>query len=384
LRQPPLARDLFAVTERYTYLNHAAVGVLPQPTRASLHEFIEGQATGGLMGVLGYELDLPRYRERIGAYVGATGAEIALLRNTGDGANAIASGFPWEPGDEVILPDDEFPSNAWPWVALRSRGVNVRFVERARERMTPGVLRRMLTPRTKVVTVSWVGFADGYRYDLAGLAEVAHANGSLLCVDAIQGLGAFPIDVRASGIDVLYCAGAKWMMALQGVGFLYVRANLLDRLSVAAPGWRSAANMWDFYAYDQPLAQDASRFEGGTPNFIGALSLASSIDVFESAGTDRIASHVLSLTDRLVEGLLRIGCSVQSMRGENCSSGIVTFSADGSDSIALGQALQREGIITTYRANGVRVAPHGYNTEAEIDRLVEAVAACKKEDLCSR
>jgi selenocysteine lyase/cysteine desulfurase len=142
--------------------------------------------------------------------------------------------------------------------------------------------------------------------------------------------------------------------------------------------------MWDFYAYDQPLAQDASRFEGGTPNFIGALSLASSIDVFESAGTDRIASHVLSLTDRLVEGLLRIGCSVQSMRGENCSSGIVTFSADGSDSIALGQALQREGIITTYRANGVRVAPHGYNTEAEIDRLVEAVAACKKEDLCSR
>jgi cysteine desulfurase/selenocysteine lyase len=274
LNHPPLSRELFAVTDNFTYFNHAAVGVLPKPTRAALHDFVDAHATGGVMGVAGYEAQVPHYRECIGRFMGARGDEIALLRNTGDGATAIACGFPWEPGDELILPDNEFPSNAQPWLALRSRGVNVRFIESARERMTPDVLRRMLTPRTKVVTVSWVGFADGYRHDLAALAEVAHANGSLFCVDAIQGLGVFPLDVRAFGIDALYGAGAKWMMALQGVGFLYVRAELLERLALAAPGWRSVADMWDFLNYDQPLVGDASRFEANTPNFIGALSLA--------------------------------------------------------------------------------------------------------------
>ncbi len=374
LIQPPLSRELFAVTQDYVYLNHAAVGVLPRPTREALHEFVDGHATGGVMGVLRYEVDLPKYRERIGRFIGASGAEIALLRNTGDGANAIASGFRWKAGDELIMPDDEFPSNAQPWLALRARGVNVRFVERARERLTPAVLRAMLTPRTKIVTVSWVGFADGYRYDLAGLADVAHANGTLLCVDAIQGLGAFPIDVRACGIDALYGAGAKWMLALQGVGFLYVRADLLDRLDLGAPGWRSVADMWNFLQYDQPPAPNASRFEGGTPNFIGALSLARSIELFETSGTNAIAAHVLALTDRLVDGLNAAGADVLSTRGESCSSGIVTFNVPGRDPIELGKAMQRQGIVTTYRANGIRISPHGYNSFEEIDNVLEALA----------
>ncbi|MDQ2872672.1 MAG: aminotransferase class V-fold PLP-dependent enzyme [Candidatus Eremiobacteraeota bacterium] len=373
LSETPLPRELFEITKNYVYLNHAAVGVLPKPTREALHEFVDGHAIGGVMGVLQYELNVPKYRERIGRFIGASGAEIALLRNTSDGANAIAGGFRWKAGDEVILPDDEFPANAQPWLALRSRGVNVRFVERARSRLTPEVLRAMLTPRTKIVAVSWVGFSDGYRSDLAGLAEVAHANGTLLCVDAIQGLGAFPIDVGACGIDALYGAGAKWMLALQGVGFLYVRANLLDRLDVAAPGWRSVADMWNFLDYDQPPAPNASRFEGGTPNFIGGLSLARSIELFESSGTEAIAAHVLALTDRLVDGLQSAGAEVASERGRTCSSGIVTFSVPGRDPVEVGRAMQREGIVTTYRANGIRVAPHGYNSFDEIDRLLAAV-----------
>ena len=384
LNQPPLSRDLFAVTDNYTYLNHAAVGVLPKPTRDALHEFLDAHAGAGVVGVAPYELQVPQYRERIGRFIGASGDEIALLRNTGDGATAIAAGFPWEPGDELILPDNEFPSNAQPWLALRSRGVTVRFVESARERMTPDLLRRVLTPRTKIVTVSWVGFADGYRHDLAGLAEVAHANGSLFCVDAIQGLGAFPLDVRACDIDALYGAGAKWMMALQGVGFLYVRADILDRFEVAAPGWRSVENMWDFLNYDQPFVPNASRFEGNTPNFIGALSLARSIDVLEQAGVDAIGRHVIALTDRLVDGLAAAGAQILSTRGTDCSSGIVTFTVPGCDPVALGSAMQRDGIVTTYRANGIRVSPHGYNVAIEIDQLVDAVARYRKEDVCSR
>ena len=372
----PLPRSQFAVTERYTYLNHAATGVLPVSSRDAIDAFVHGQAEGGVMGVYMYEAQMPQYRERVGRFIGASGEEIAILRNTGDGATAVALGLDWSPGDEIILTDNEFPSNAIPWLALRSRGVNIRFVRSERERMTPDVLRRLMTPRTRVVTVSWVSFADGYRHDLAALAEVAHASGALFCVDVIQGLGAFPLDVQDANIDVAYGGGQKWLMSLQGVSFLYVRRELLNRLSLGAPGWRSVEDMWDFLNYEQPLAGNASKFEGGTPNFVGALSLDRAIDVLQSAGAAAIAKHVLALTDRLADGLDRIGAEVLTERGEGISSGIVTFRMPGRDNVALGKALQREGVVTTWRESGIRVAPHGYNTTEEIDRLLELVPQC--------
>jgi selenocysteine lyase/cysteine desulfurase len=319
------------------------------------------------------------YRARIARFIGAQPGEIAVLRNTGDGANVISAGFPWKDGDELVLPDNEFPANVQPWLRLRKRGVSIRFVDSRRARLTPDVLREHITPRTRVVTVSWVSFEDGYRHDLEGLAQVAHEAGALFCVDAIQGLGAFPLDVEASGIDALYAGGAKWLLALQGVSFLYVRADLIDRLELASPGWRSPADMWNFLDYEQPFVADATRFEGGTPNFIGALSLAESIAVIDAAGTSRIGAHVLELTDRLVDGLNRAGAQVASVRSAAESSGIVIFTIPGVDSVALGKHLQREGFITTYRPNGIRVAPHGYNAPEEIDALLDSLGAYRKE-----
>ena len=381
--QTPLDRSLFAVTETNAYLNHAAVGVLPRPTREALHGFIDAHADAGVLGVYPYEARMTEFRDRIAAFIGARPGTVAFLRNTGDGANALCGGLRWEPGDEVLLPDNEFPANAHPWLSVRKYGAHVRFVQAARERLTPDVLERHISSRTKVVTVSWVSFEDGYRHDLHGLAQVAHRHGALFCVDAIQGLGAFPLDVEAMEIDALYCGGAKWMLALQGVSFLYVRPQLIDRLELASPGWRSVADMWDFLNYEQPPAANATRFEGGTPIFIGALSLAESARVIEEAGKQRIADHVLGLTDRLVEGLRSRGADIATIRGPKESSGIVTFRFPGADPVALGKALQRDGIVTTYRANGIRVAPHGYNTPAEIGALLDAVARYREEELCS-
>jgi len=378
----PLPRELFAVTHTSTYLNHAAVGVLPAPTERALTEFISAHARAGVLGTWPYERNMPAYRERIARFIGARAGEIAILRNTGDGAAAIAGGFAWQDGDELLMPSNEFPANVQPWLPVRKKGVTIRFVDAKRERLTPDVLRAQIGPRTKVVTVSWVSFDDGYRHDLAALAEVAHAAGAIFCVDAIQGLGAFPLDVAAMGIDALYAGGAKWLLSLQGVSFLHARADLLDRLAVAAPGWRSAADMWNFLDYEQPFVADATRFEGGTPNFIGALSLAESIGVIDAAGTSRIAAHVLGLTDRLVDGLRGADAEIASVRSASESSGIVTFSLPQIDSVELGKHLQRDGIVTTYRPGGVRVAPHGYNTPGEIDALVTAVAAFRKEAAC--
>jgi selenocysteine lyase/cysteine desulfurase len=369
----PLPRSQFPVTQQYVYLNHAATGVLPQRTRDALTAFVDAQACEGVVGIARYEAAVRSYRDHLGRFIGARETEIAVLRNTSDGANLVAQGLDWQPGDRVILSNNEFPANAIPWLALRRYGVEIDFVDAARERMTADVLRAMMTDRTRVVTVSWVSFEDGYRHDLAGLAQVAHERGALFCVDAIQALGAFGLDVRALDIDVLFGGGQKWLLALQGVSFAYVASELLDRLSVGSPGWRSVANIWDFLDYDQPLAPNATRFEGGTLNFLGALSLDQSLAVIEAAGTDAISAHVLDLTDHLVEGLLACGANLRSLRGPGISSGIVTFTLPGIDSVALGRALQSEGVVTTWRPSGIRVAPHGYNTHDEIDTLLRLV-----------
>jgi selenocysteine lyase/cysteine desulfurase len=370
----PLARETFALAPGLIYVNHAAVGVLPIVTRDAVHAMVDDHAARGVLGTAPRELALPAYRRSVAEFVGGRGEEVALLRNTGDGATVIAQGLDLAAGDEVITGANEFGSNAYPWLVLRERGVAVTLIGAPRERMTPDVLRRYISSRTKVVAVSWVTFDDGYRHDLAALAEVAHAHGALLAVDVMQGLGAFPLDVAATGVDAIYAGGAKWLMALQGVSFLWLRAALLDRVALRFPGWRSPANMWDFLDYAQPPAPNATRFEGGTPNIAGALSLATSIDVLAAAGTERIAAHVLALTDRLADGLQTRGWTVAGDRSrDDVKSGIVTFRREGVDSVALGRRLGEAKICATYRASGIRIAPHGYNTYDEIDAILDAL-----------
>jgi cysteine desulfurase/selenocysteine lyase len=355
------------------YLNHAAAGVLPHRTAAVLTELVRGQEDAGLLGFLSVESNLPRYRKSVGSFIGAAPGEIAFLRNTSDGANTIARGLPWEAGDEIILCDNEFGSNVLPFLALREYGVAIRFVRTARERLTPEVLARTMSSRTKLVAVSWVGFADGYKHDLAGLSAVAHERGASFCVDAIQGLGAFPLDVRADGIDALYAGGAKWLLALPGVSFLYVSPDLQERLTVRWRGWRDVADIWNFCDYEQPFAEGASRYEGGTQNFYGIAALDASISVLASAGTERIAAHVLALTEQLCAGLHSRGADLSTLRGDGISSGIVTFTQPGRDPVETGRALGRSGFVTTFRPSGIRVSPHGYNTEDEVAAFLAAL-----------
>ncbi|GAC1576539.1 MAG: aminotransferase class V-fold PLP-dependent enzyme [Candidatus Elarobacter sp.] len=370
----PLAREAFALQPGLIYVNHAAVGVLPIATRDAVRAMVDDHAARGVLGTAGPEMALPAYRRRVAAFVGGRGEEVAFLRNTGDGATVIAQGLDLGPGDEIITGANEFGSNAYPWLALRDRGVAVTLIAAPRERMTPDVLKRTMSSRTRVVAVSWVTFDDGYRHDLAALADVAHAGGALFVVDAIQGLGAFPLDVNATNVDAIYAGGAKWLMSLQGVSFLWLRASLLDRVALRLPGWRSVEDIWNFLDYAQPPAPDASRYEGGTPNILGALSMATSIDVLSAAGVDRIGAHVLALTDRLAEGLQSRGYAIAGDRASTgVKSGIVAFRRDDVDAVALGRRLGQANICTTYRQTGIRLAPHGYNTPDEIDAILEAL-----------
>ncbi len=366
----PLSRDAFAVTS--TYLNHAAVGVLPKSTRDAIHRFVDAHGDAGVLGTFGYEAKMPEYRAQFAALLGGAGDEIAFLRNTGDGATILAHGVDWNAGDELLLCHDEFPSNVYPWLALRERGVNVRLLS---GRLTPERLRAEISARTRAVVVSWVSYFDGYRHDIAQLAEIAHASGAYCFVDVIQGLGALHLDVRETGIDAAFGSGAKWMLALQGVGYLWVRRSVMERLRVALPGWRSVKDMWAFHDYEQPWIDEASRYEGGTPNFLGALSLATSATFLRDAGTLAIQSHILALRERLIDGLLRHDVELITKPDAHVASGIVTFRASVDDQVAFGRSLQAKGFVTTWRPTGIRVAPHGYNTDDEIDAFVALVAA---------
>jgi cysteine desulfurase / selenocysteine lyase len=375
----PLPRSEFAVTRRYTYLNHAAAGVLPLSSVAAIEAFAREHAEAGVLGTYPHDARLPEYRERIARFIGVRGTQIALLQSTSIAAATIAAGLDWEPGDEVLLSDSEFPANAIPWMALRRRGVNVRLLESAHERLTPDVLRREISPRTRLVTVSWVAYADGFRHDLNGLASVSHDAGALFCVDAMQGLGVLALDAAAVDADAIFAGGPKWLLALHGIAILYLGPRLAPRLELALPGWRSVENIWDFHNYEQPLSRDALRFESGTPNLIGTISLIKAIELLERSGKAQIERHALELTDRLCDGLRRLGAEIATPRGEGVSSAIVTLSLPGCDSIELGRMLEKEGIITTYRASGVRVSPHAYNTPMEIDRLLETLATVDRK-----
>jgi cysteine desulfurase / selenocysteine lyase len=373
---PPLSRDAFALDPGLIYLNHAAAGVLPIRTRDAVIEAVQRHAATGVLEMAALEQAAEVTRERVARFIGASREDIAFIRNTSDGANILARGLEWKPGDEIILSDNEFGANVYPWLALREYGVVVRFIETQHERMTPEVLERMITPRTRVVAVSWVSFSDGYRHDLGALCAVSHARGALFFVDAIQALGAFPSDVRALEIDALFSGGHKWLMSLPGLGILYVRPALLERLVVRLPGWRSVENIWDFLNYEQSWGPGVARYETGAQNLLGVLALRHSIDVLDDAGLAAIATHTRTLTDRLVHRLRDIGAEVGSLRGPQSSSGIVVFRLPHHDSVELGRRLQREAkIVTTYRQTGIRVSPHGYNTTEELDALVDAVTA---------
>ena len=373
----PLPRDAFAVTRQLLYLNHASVGVLPDASCRRVKSFIDAQARRGAAATYG-EAELRAMREGIASFIGATADEIALISNTSQGANIVAGGIDWKPGDRIVLPHDEFPANAVAFLALRERGVEVDLV---RQRLTPDVLRALMTPRTRAVAVSWVSFVDGYRHDLAALGSVAHDYSALFCVDAMQGLGVLDLDLAQLPIDVLYCGGQKWLLALQGSGFAFVRKAVLEQLRVAAPGWRSKADRWNFLNYEQPYAPDASRFEGGTANYSALLSLDESLRLLADVGTRHIEKHVLALTDHLVEGLAGVGATLLSTRGGGTSSAIVTFGMKN-DIAELGRALAAKGVAATWRANAIRVSPHGYTSHGDIDRFLDLVKECSQQLSC--
>lgn len=379
LQQDPWAwwRDRMPIVERWAYFDHAAVAPLPAPTAGVLTEFARAASEQGDTVWPEWSADLERLRSGVADWLGATGDEIALVPNTTFGINMVAEGYRWREGDNVVVPGGEFPSNHFPWQNQSRRGVQLRVVPSPGGRVDLEALRQAVDDRTRIVAASWVGYASGYRLPVDELCQIAHDAGALFFLDAIQGLGVFPLDLTQTPIDFLAADGHKWMLGPEGAGVAFVRHDHLDKLDCHAVGWHSVVGSHTFNADSFQLRDAASRFEGGSMNMCGMMAMHESLkifwDVIAHHGPGAIANRVLELHQHARDSLQSAGATILSDWLEPNRSGIVTFQIPGRDSSAVRARLSDAGIVVSCRGGGIRASIHAYNTREEIDSLVDAI-----------
>lgn len=368
----------FPILGSMDFLNHAAVAPISGPAAEALRTYATQAAASAYVGH-GWYAAMGRVKQAAARLINAEGPrDIALIPNTSFGLNLVARGVDWRPGDRVVTTAEEYPANRYPWRDLTRVGVVVYEVEADADGRVPAErVADAVDARTRVVSVSHVQYATGYRTDLRPIADAVHAVGGLLCVDAIQSCGVLPVDVWADGVDCLAADGHKWMLGPEGAGFFYAHRAAATRLHPAVIGWMNRLNPLDYDADAFELPGDARRFEAGTWNIPGTLALGASLELLLSEGIDRVWSRVEALTQRLDAGLAGLGLSVTSPRthpGER--SGIVAFDPPaGVDAATAAARLQALGTVVAVRGGRLRASPHFYNRPEQIDRLVERLAA---------
>jgi len=364
-------REQFPITQKYVFLNAAAVAPMSRPAAEAMRRYVDHTIENATIGAEFYRT-AEKTRSSAAQLINATVDEITFVKNTTEGLGWVAAGLPWESGDNVVSTAVEFPANVYPWMGLGKRGVDLRMVKEVDGRIPTEDVIAAIDGRTRVVSVSAVQFASGFRMNLAQLGRVCRERGVFLCVDAIQALGVLPVDVQAMQIDFLSADGHKWLCGPEGCGLFYCRRELLDRLDPPFAGWLCMKDALDFCNYRFEFVESARKFDSGCYNLAGVCGLGASIDMWLRTGIEAVTRHVLSLTDRLAEGVKAKGYRVVSSRREGEASGIVAFVSGRHDHEAIRKRLQDEHqVIIACRESRLRVSPHAYNTPEEIDRLID-------------
>jgi selenocysteine lyase/cysteine desulfurase len=381
-----VVRDLrnreFPWTAATTYLNAASVGPLPERTRLAIEAFNAKRTAPHLLPDRELFAMHAATRAAAAQLIGAAPGEIALTPNTTTGLNVAAGALPLAAGDVVLLSDREFPANVYPWLARRARGV---VVERApvTAQGYPDedyLLERLTDPRVKVLAVSLVQFSNGFRADLARLGAACRANGAWLVVDAIQGLGAAPFDVRAVPVDILACGGQKWLLGPWGSGFCYTRSGLISELQPPVVGWMAYEGSDDFtnlVAYDDRLLGDARRFEVSSLATQDHLGLATSIGLLLELGIDGIAAYLRTLAEPVLAWAQGRGVPIVSPTDERHRSQIVCIAPP--DAREAHRRLRQAGVVCAFREGAIRLAPHCYNTIEEMEKVADVLENVKSD-----
>ncbi len=368
-------RARFPITERAIYLNHAAVSPPPTRTIEAVQSQLRDVAENGSLNYRSWIAVKEQARKLAAEMIGARTEQIAFMRNTSDGLSTVANGLTWSPGDNLVTFRKEFPSNIYPWLRLREAfGVEVRMCEERDGRIDLDELVGLIDPKTRVVAISQVQYASGFRADLERIGRAARAHDALLVVDVIQAMGVMPTNVEAELIDVAAAAGHKWLLTPEGVGLLYLSDRARERLEPTLVGWSSVPDPEDYGDFKQGWNRGALAWETGTGPSALIHGLEASLRLLLETGVGRIANHLEQITDYLCERLQGRDYQIVSSRHASEKSQILCIRHQaGLSSMALYAHLKTRNIITAPRGDRLRVAPHLYNTFEDIDELVKAL-----------
>jgi len=373
-----LRRAEFPVTREKVWFNTATYGPLPVSNVQAQHDLLDGMMHGAAPPGLGHWWEgAASVRAKVGQFIGCDPADVALLRSTGEGIALVSLGLDWEPGDEVIVYEQEFPSGVYPFLALEKQGVRVRFIEdRGRHRFTADDVAAVMSDRTRVVCVSLVNCYHGFRAPVEEISELCRARGAWLLVDAVQAVGILPVDIAAMGADLVSAHGYKSMCAGYGISFCYVSPALRERLEVAAPGWKNiedAPFIDKQLSYNLRYADSARRYEPTVQNLAGMYGLGASVDLFSGTGMSLIADWVLELSRAVTEAVTEKGYQVASSTRPGEMSGIVSFDVPAGDAVSVCAALAQQKVMCAVRDGRLRVSCHLFNDREDIERLVKAL-----------
>jgi cysteine desulfurase/selenocysteine lyase len=367
-------RQLFPVTQHCTYLNHAAVGTLSQPVYAAMERHLRDQHEHGAVNYLDWFAGVKRTRQLCAEFINAAPDEIGFAPNTSAGLAMIANGIRWQAGDNLVSADCEFPANRIPWQRIaREHGVEIRLAREHEGRLETEEILNLIDERTRVVTLSFVEFASGFRNDLVTIGRHCRARGILFVVDAIQGLGALQLDVQTACIDALAADAHKFLLGPEGVALFYIARHALARIQPTLVGWLSVEAPFDFSLQEKPFAAGTQRFEPGALNTAGVLGLGAAVELFQQVGMEKIENYLLELSDYLCERLQESGYHIASSRRAGEQSAIVCCQHNRYSAEELYQRLNTHQIITMPRLGRLRISPHFYNTKEDLDRLIECL-----------
>ncbi len=364
-------RRQFPITRNKVFLNHAAESPLPKPVTVAVRKYLDVASRFG--GASNEFEDLGK--QSFARLTGAKPGEIALVENTSMGLNIAANMIQYHPDSKVVTTDLEYPSVVYPWLR-KALGTKIHYVKNVDGKISLDDIEKAVDDKTVAVAISHVEYANGFRHNLRLLSEMVHEHGAYLVVDAIQSVGTMPIDVERDDVDFFMAAGYKWLLSPPGAAYLYVKDELINKLEPPFVGWASVDQevfeTTDFYdIWNLKLSKTASRFEVGSPSTMSFVGAAEAMKMLLNVGTEKIKTRITKLTDHVIDSAKDLRLKLQTPEEKSCRSGIVNFRVR--KPLRLIERLRKKKIVVSARTHGIRVSPHYYNTEEEIDKLMEEI-----------
>ncbi|MGD8779454.1 MAG: aminotransferase class V-fold PLP-dependent enzyme [Ignavibacteria bacterium] len=352
------------------YFNHASMGPMPVPVAQKVQEYLNERSGDEIDNFQKTLKTIKELKSKLGALLKCEPDRIASCENVSSALNLLANGLKWEKGDRIILGDIEFPSNVYPFLNLRKQGVEVDFVKSANGILSIDDYEKLITEKTKLISVSHVQFLTGYKIDLEKLGEICRQKNIIFSVDGIQSAGTAKVDVKKMHIDFFTGGSHKWLLGLQGLTYFYVNKELQEKIEQKNVGWISVKNSWDLTDYNLDLRSSADRYQTGTQNTIGLEALNASLDFFNSFGFDEIEKKVIANSKYFLSRLMDNNFEpVLSDIENNGIAGIVSVKIQNPNEVE--EKLKDKNIICTVREGILRFSPHFYNTKEEIDVVID-------------